>query len=321
MRDSVESAAAALRRLSQALWNRFLDTLREPWAAVRTLRGLVRTAPLTSVGLLVLLATIVATAYLSQSGQHLLSLSAELWEGNAIAVPAAALCFSLGAVSLGWALVLVGAASASLPLYVLSASYASFYALSPGLGVAGSIWFVLIPLWVLMLGACCRSPLQWRWRILLLGWLSVVTAWITYPSLGLTRLVPGTAGRVLLLLLYLVLVAGPWARRRPRIRPGPALGLTWLLLATFYTYALYRSPPGDVLADTFVAFYYLLGLLSLFWIWLGLDLFSGAQSTAWWLADTLRSVLSQRVLAPVLFSLGTLAPLLPTCLCTDPAWA
>lgn len=298
----------ALSRLCHTIVSAARDYVVHVWgeseaAGFATLKSLVRSGPLYWPGLVILLVSVAATAYLSLQSAGFPTLSVEIWEGEVVRVPSAALYLSLFVISFGWAYLLVGAATAGLGAYVLAAAYAAFYGLAAGFGLAGTPWFAVIPLWQLALGAWVASSQLTRWRLPLLGVLCYLVALLTYPSLGLKAILPGTGGRLVLTGVYFALVANPWARRERTFKPSIVFAASLILFASFYALNLRRTPPEEILGDTFLALRYLLGLVSLFWFWLGLDLFNDAQSLAKWLVETIKSLVSPRLIGIAIFSL------------------
>ena len=273
-------------------------------AGLKTLAQLSRGGPLNWIGLAVLLLSLVATAYLVLQGQKLPSLSAETWDAEAVAVPTLALYLSLLVIAFGWAYLLVGAASASLGLYVLVATYVNWH--SYLIGRTLTLWFGLLPVWTLILGAWSASSQPTHWRLPLLLLLSLVVAAFTFKLVGLYRILALTPGMIALGLVYLALVANPWALKARPLKPAIAFGLSLVLLLVYFALNLLRSAPADAFRNTFWDFYDLLGLAGLFWYWLGLDLFSGAHNMADWLLSTTKALLPPRLLKIVVFGLWTL---------------
>ena len=260
-------------------------------------------------GLFMLLLAVVATPYLRLAGQGYPVVVAEIYEGEVVGAPLPALYLSLLVFSFAWAYLLTGAAAYGLGVYVLAAAYAAFFGLLAGLGLAGTFWFALVPIWLLLLGGWVASvPLPpgrtARWRLPLLALLSWLVALLSYPSLGLTAVVPAMWGRLVLAALYLALVANPLVRRKaPSFRPAIAFTMTLVLFVSLYALSLRRSSADEVFEWAFLSFHYLLGLVSLFWVWLGLDLFKGAQDMAQRVAGIAKSLIPPRVLTATLFSL------------------
>lgn len=297
-----------LLRLGRILFSALRDyvvnvRVKDEAAGFATLRVLARSGPLYWPGLAILLVSVAATAYLSLQSAGVSILSIEIWEGEAVRVLSAALYLSLFVISFGWAYLLVGAAAVGLGAYVLAAAYVAFYGLAAGFGLAGTPWFALIPFWLLVTGAWVASSRPTRWRLPLLCLLCYLVALITYSSLHLKTILPGNEGRLILAAVYLALVANPWTLRERAFKPSIAFAVSAILFVGFYGLNLLQTPAEEVLGDTFLSLHYLLGLVSLFWFWLGLDLFNGAQSLARWLVDTIKALVPSRILRLVIFSL------------------
>lgn len=275
-------------------------------AGLATTRTLLRAGPLGWLGLLALFFNVVATAYLILQRQAYPTLRAVLWEGEEIALPSPALSLSLLFISLGWAYLLCGAAMAGPWAYLVVVTYVAFYGLYAGMNLAGSFWFVFLPLCMLALGTWTVASSTSRWRKLSLFALSLLVAILTYGSLGLNAVVPsgwGTWGKLGLGVIYFVLVANPRVLKKHPLKPGLIWGASFAIFAAFYTASLWHSPYQEVLDNVFLAANGLLGLVGLFWYWIGLDLFNGAQDLAEWLAGTVKSLMPRRSLAIIIFSL------------------
>jgi hypothetical protein len=160
-------------------------------------------------------------------------------------------------------------------------------------------WFALAPAWLAVQGAwlAVSEPRSlWRWLWLLL--LGLVVGLYTYNGLGLSRLFPTAemTGRLALGLVWFGLLALASCRRAPRFRPGIAWAITLGVFLALYLLASALSPAQELLRLTFVSLHDLLGLVGLFWFWMGLDLFSAAQDLVTWTTTATQRLLSQRVL-------------------------
>jgi len=279
-------------------------------------------------GLVMLLLAVVAAPYLRMAGQGYSVVMAEIYEGEVVSAPMPALYLSLLVFSFAWAYLLTGAAAYGVGAYVLAAVYTAFFGLLAGLGLGGTIWFALVPIWLLVLGGWVSShrpapstgpstPLRvrlrngsgWRaqLRFPLLALLSWVVALVSYPSLGLSAVVSAMWGRLVLAALYFAIVANPLVRKKaPSLRPAVAFTTTLVLFISLYALSLRRSSAEEVFGWAFLSVHYLLGLVSLFWVWLGLDLFNGAQDVAQRVAGIVKALIPPRVLAATLFSLWVL---------------
>lgn len=284
-------------RLSSALRDYVVNVrIREEAAGFNALKSLAGSSLLCWPGLAVLLVAVVASPYLILYGYQFPALRAEIWEGEVVKAPQPALYIALLVISFGWAYLLAGATFLGLGVYVLAAAYAAFYGLFPGFSLMGTFWLALIPLWLLVMGAWVASSQPTRWRLPLLLLLSLLVAWITYPSLHLKAILPGTSGRFVLAAIYFALVANPWAMRKRLFQFSTALAMSLFLFLCFYALSLQQSALEEVFGYTFLSFHHLLGLVSLFWFWMGLDLFRGAQSLASWLAETVKSLVPRKVM-------------------------
>jgi len=275
-------------------------------AGLATTGTLLRAGPLGWLGLLALLFNVVVTAYLIFQPQAYPALRAILWEGEEITLPSPALPLSLLFISLGWAYALCGAAMAGPWVYFAVAAYVAYYGLYAGINLAGTPWFVLPLFWMLVLGAWATASSANRWRRLPLLALSLLVALLTYGSLGLGAMVPaglGTWGRLALGGIYFALVANRWVLGGHSMKPGLAWGVSLAIFIAFYAASLWHSPGEEVLANVFLATNGLLGLVGLFWYWMGLDLFNGARDLAAWLAGTVRRLVPRRALAVIVFVL------------------
>ncbi len=270
-------------------------------AGVRTLVRLSRGGPLNWIGLGVLLFSVFATAYLVLQGQRLPALSTATWDSELVTVPTVALYLALLIHAVGWAYLLAGAANVGLALYLLVATYLTWH--SYLIGRALTPWFGLVPIWTLILGAWAASSRPGRWRLPLLLALSLMVAAFTFKLLGLHRFLSPTPGMIILGLAYLALVANPWALRARPFRPGIAFGISLAVLLVYFVLTMLRSAPEDIFHNTFWDFYDLLGMVGLFWYWLGLDLFSGAHNMADWLVGTTKALLPPKALRVVTFTL------------------
>jgi len=314
--------------LGRALYHEAKDYVVNSWvrdelAGLNTLKVPLRGGRLYWPGLVMLLLAVVAGPYFRLAGQGYPVVAAEIYEGEVLGAPLPALYLALLVFSFAWAYLLTGAAGYGLGVYVLAAAYAAYFGLLAGLSLAGTLWFALVPIWLLLLGGWVASlrpaPSAWlrtgsgqasrlTWlRLPLLALLSWLVALMTYPSLGLSALLPGPWGRVALTALYFALVANPLVRRKaPSFKPSIAFGVTLVLFVSLYALSLQRSTADEVFGWAFLSFHSLLGLVSLFWIWLGLDLFNGAQDIAERVAGIVETLMPPKALAATIFSLWVL---------------
>lgn len=308
MREKLLRAFEGVRRAVVSSVKEYIVIVRgrAEGAGLATAGVLLRAGPLGWLGLLALLFNIIITTYLILQGQAYPTLRAVLWEGEEIALPSPALPLSLLFIALGWAYVLCGAALVGPWAYLIIAAYVAYYGLYAGINLAGTFWFVLPPLWVLALGAwAAASSASRRGRIPLLA-LSLLVALLTYGSLGLGAVVPaelGTWGKLALGGLYFALVANPWVLKKRPLKPNLAWGVSLAIFAAFYAASLWHFPDQEMLANVFLAANGLLGLVGLFWYWVGLDLFNSARDVAEWLVGTVQRLVPRRIVATIVFFL------------------
>ena len=105
-----------------------------------------------SKSLVALLLAVVITPYLRLAGQGYPVVMTEIYEGEVVGAPLPALYLALLVFSFAWAYLLTGAATYGLGAYVLAAAYAAYFGLLAGLSLAGTPWFTLVPIWLLLLG-------------------------------------------------------------------------------------------------------------------------------------------------------------------------
>jgi len=296
-----KTAVSLVRGYAVIVWSR------SEGAGADTVKTLIRAGPLSWLGLLLLLANVIVTIHLTLQAQDYPILRTAIWEGEEIAVPTPALYLSLLFIDFGWAYLLCGAARMGPLAYLFAAAYTAFYGLYAGINLAGTLWIALPSLWMLALGTWAAGALPTsRWKRPILLALSLLVALITYSSLGIKDVAPfelGMWGRVALGGIYFALTANPWALRKRPWRPGYAFATTSIIFAAFYAASLQRSPAQEVLANTFLAVNGLLGLVALFWYWVGLDLFNEAQDLAEWLVEGIRTAVPERALTATIFSL------------------
>ncbi|MGB9578492.1 MAG: hypothetical protein ACPL3S_04405, partial [Halothiobacillaceae bacterium] len=287
------------KRLGQALYasaKEYVLTARSEAAGLAALKALFTGGPLFWPGLAVLIAGVVATAYLTLQRQAFPLLQFALWEGEAISLPTPALWLALPLATFAWAYLLAGAARSGPLVYTVMAAYVGYFGLTPGLACAKFLWFALVPAWLLLQGAWAASSRRgfWRWPLLLA--LSLLAGLLTYQPFRFKTVLAGGWGQAALGLIWFAAVAVPVALRARRFHFGLALGLNVVIFLLFYGLVLWRSPQGAVVELTFLSFHSLLGAVSLFWYWLGLDIFNDAQGAADWVTDTAARLLPPKVL-------------------------
>ena len=311
MKEQNEQSSSPLVRLWRVLYTTGRDYVLivrggSEGKGLEALRAIVSGGPLHWLGLAVLCANVFATAYLSLRGQVFPTLTAELWEGEVVAVPSPALYISLLVVALGWAYLLAGAASFGLLPYVFTAAYTAYYGLYAAFTLGGTPWFIVIPLWLVVLGGWVNATERKRWRAFLLLIPCWIAALIVYTSLGLKAIFPATWGRLILTLILFALAANPWVRLGRPLNSAAVFGVSFFLFGGLYLLSLLRASGEEVFGDAFLGFHGLLGLVGLFWYWVGLDLFSSAQDLVQWLTVTIKNLLPPRVLRALVFPIWIL---------------
>ena len=272
------------------------------WQGVQTLHAMARSR-LTLPGLALVAGSVLGTAYLTLNSAAIPAHAAELWPGQLLKVPWPTLPLALLLLSVGWSYVLAGAAMVSLGAYLFAFIYIAYYSIMPGFELAGTLWFALVPIWGLVLGAWAASSRPGRWgRLLFLLLLSLAIALLIYPSLGLKAVFPPVEGQLALAAACFVLVANPLALRWRRFRPGVAFAVSLVVFVAFYGLAIARSTPVAVLQNTFLTLNELLTIVGLLWLWMGLGLFSGAQDLAGWIGATVQALVPRRLLIGFVFS-------------------
>lgn len=270
-------------------------------AGVSTLLNIIKGGPLNWLGLVFILICVISTAYIGIQSQRFLILTTEIWLGETINLPLPALYISLLISSIGWSYLLVGAASLGLGMYVFVAAYVSYFGLYVGLNLAGTPWFILIPIWLLVIGCWVASKRYGRWRLPLLLLLGQLVALLTYNSLGLKTILPSTWGQPILGAIYFVLIANPFALKQRSLKSFPVFLVSFTLFTILYILSLMQSPNEVVFGNLFLAFHGLLGVIGFFWYFVGLDLTNGAQDLAKWLTVSLKSLFPQKFLVGKIF--------------------
>jgi hypothetical protein len=257
-------------------------------AGLLTIKAIATAGPIYWIGLGVLLLSLLATAFIGLRGHTLPTVVAELWEGEQVLVPTAAVWIAPLVMAFGWSYLLMGGASYGLTAYVILAAYGSYYGLFPGLLRANTLWFAALPIWLLVQGAWLASTQRTRWRLPLLALLSLLIGMISYRGVLGRPIIPGQSflNQSILGAIYFALVANPWALRPRAFRPKLAFAITLILFLGFYVLAILQSPPEEFPSMTFLALHHLLGAVGLFWYWMGLDLFNTALSVVEWVTVT-----------------------------------
>ena len=295
------------------LWDLVVSTLRDyvvnlRWKGeeegVTAVQGLIRRGPLYWPGLAVLALAVLAAAYLSLQGPHFPALSTA-YVGQTVQVPRPTLYLSLLVAALAWAYLLVGAHATGPGVYVLVASYVAYFGLYLGQGLASrAIWLVLIPLWLLLLGAWGAASRRTRWRPLFLLLFSALAGQYSYLALGLQTRIPSPWGVLLMAAVYFVLAGNHWVAIRRPIRPTLAFAVSLVLFASLYAAALWSAPAGQFSPAIVFVFAYLLYFLEIFWFWAGAQLVDSARKLSTWTLGRIEATVPRRVLAPVLWALS-----------------
>jgi hypothetical protein len=295
------------------LWNMVVSTLRDYVVSVRwggeeegvaAVQNLFRKGPLYWPGLVVLSFAVIAAAYLSLRGQRFAAVTT-VYVDQTVRVPLPTLILSLFVAALAWAYLLVGAIAAGLGIYVLTASYVTYFGLYLGQGPGSrALWLILVPLWVLALGAWGARTHRTRWRQFFVFLLCLLAAQYSYIGLRLQTLLPPPWGLLLLAAIYFVLVANRWVARRRPISPSVAFVVSLVFFASLYA-ATFRSAPADQFSPWVVfVFAYLLYFLQIFWFWVGAQLIDTARTLAGWTLARIEAMVPPRVLAPTLAALS-----------------
>jgi hypothetical protein len=245
------------------------------------IRGLWNAGPVGRLGLVLLGGAIPLAAVL---------LSGVLASGSPLTLP-----FGLALFAAAWAFTLSAATHLSLPGYVIVCAYLAWYGVLAGGALAGTPAFALPTVWMLWLGgAVGHTMLRWR-RWLWLWALCFGVAYLTYGAWGLYRNLPEAwywPGQVILSLVYL----GALALTNRLCKPL-ALGRTFWgtlgVVVLFYAFAGWKG--SDALREnTELSFQGILGLVDLFWMWLGGSLFVGALEAGEWGTNKLGDLLPEK---------------------------
>jgi len=298
-----QRAFADLAKPVYAFAKDYVLDVRNETAGLATLRIIASGGRLYWLALGIVVLSLICTAYLALQRGTLPSVRVEIWEGEALAAPAIAAPLSLAVMAFGWAYVLVGAARHGLGAYLAGVVYVAYYGLVLGLEQWDVVLLAVVPLWLLAQGAWVASGRASRLRMPLLLALGLIVGLLAYSPLGFSRLLPGLGieGRIALGIVCFGLVANPWALRPREFRPGLAFTVTLGLLLLAYARISYRSSPETLLRATFIAFHDLLGIIGLFWFYLGLDLFNDSQTAAGWLSAAAERLVPAKVLRVVIF--------------------
>ena len=195
------------------------------------------------------------------------------------------------------------AASSSLPAwgYLMVAAYLSFNILHIGGSLAGTPLFALPTLWFLLVGLTITDSAKPRWRL----WLSLLcfsAAYLTFGSFGLQRIFKGDmqiVAPIVLGLAYFLLLANKHALRLVRNNgrppaPGRLFASTFGVICSFFAMAIAFDPSATA-QRTLLSMRSLLGILDLFWMWLGAGLFLGAIALGRWITTESMTALPQQM--------------------------
>jgi hypothetical protein len=300
------------RRWSR-LWDMVVSTLRDyvvnlRWKGeeegITAVKGLIGRGPLYWPGLAVLAFAVLAAAYLSLQGQRFPAVST-VFVDETVQIPRPTLYLSLLVAALGWAYLSVGAMATSLGMYVLAASYVIYLGLSLGQGLESRIlWLILIPLWLLALGAWGANSRRTRWRLPFLLLLSLIAAQYSYVALRLQTRLPPPWGLPLIAAIYFLLAANRWTARQRPIRPWLAFAVILVLFGSLYAASLWSAPAGQFSPYVVFVFRYLLYFLEIFWFWMGAGLIDTARTLAGWTLARIEAVVPRSVLARALAALS-----------------
>lgn len=260
------------------------------------------------VGLLAVLAGTLLTA------AALASLSGDV-EPGATGLTPLALVISLAMLTLGWSFALTAAIQLPLWGYVLVCAYLAWYGILTGAASAGTFLFSLPTLWMVFIGwrLARVNPSRWRWLWLLI--LGVGAGHLTFAALGLSRLVPdqyNLAGRFVLGLVYFVLLNNRLSLRKfsDQFR-SPSRGLVFCGSVVVIGLFLGLSANSDLAAtkeNLLLSMRSMLGVVDLFWFWLGWSLFEGGISLAEWFTKKAIRVIrmrAARIVIPIVWLLCT----------------
>lgn len=246
------------------------------------IRGLWSAGPAGRLGLVLLGAAIPLAAAL---------LSGVLASGSPLT-----LLFGLALFAAAWAFVLSATTRLSLPGYVVVCAYLAWYGILAGGTLAGTPAFALPTVWMLWVGGAVGHAMP-RWRRWLWLWvLCFGVAYLTYGAWGLYRNLPETwywPGQVVLSLVYLAALA-----LTNRLRKPPVLGRTFLgtlaVVSLFFVLAGWQDAAA-LGENALLSFQGVLGLVDLFWMWLGGSLFVGALEVGEWGTNKLDDLLLEKL--------------------------
>ena len=271
------------------------------WDGFQLVRRVWQVRPLGRLGLAALiLGAIVAASQIETIAAQPL--------GAEVALPTSITIIGAALFALGWAFALSAAMSWPLWGYFIVAAYLSWQGLFIAGSLAGTPLFALSTLWMLLLGWRIARNEKGHWRVWLFS-LCCGAAYLTYGAFGLRRIFTGeweVLAPIVLGLIYFVALTNRYTRQRfPQTDQQPkadrVFWLTLIVIGTFFTLGIARDPTVAA-QKTLLTMRGLLGVVDLFWLWLGASLFQGAIGLGKWLTNESVSLLSARV-ARVLFPL------------------
>jgi hypothetical protein len=194
------------------------------------------------------------------------------------------------------------AASSALPVwgYLIVVAYLSFNILHIGGSMAGSPLFAIPTLWFLIIGLRITDRTKPGWRL----WLSLLcycAAYLTFGAFGLQRVFTGDMQIIapfILGLIYFLLLANRHSLRLVRNSsrppaPGHVFWSTLVVICSFFALAIAIDETATA-QRTLLSMRSLLGILDLFWMWLGAGLFLGAIALGRWITTESMTILPPR---------------------------
>jgi hypothetical protein len=218
-----------------------------------------------------------------------------------VSLPPEIVTLSLALFALGWAFALTAASRWTAWGYFIVAAYLSWYALLIGGSLAGTPLFALPVLWMLFIGWRVARAAPGRRRLWLLA-MGCGASYLTYGAFGLHRLSDDLGEVLIIIALGLIYYAALINPRMLRLFPPPdrlprpdrVFAGTLVVAAVFFAAAVGRDQ-AVVSSNTLLAMRGLLGVVDLFWLWLGAGLFQGAIGLGKWITKESMSFLTPRV--------------------------
>jgi hypothetical protein len=249
---------------------------------------------LARLGLLVIVIATVLTATQIEA-QPVLAVGAEA------SVPLSVALLSVTLFAIGWAFALTAASRWSLAGYFIVCTYLAWYGMLIGGSLAGTPPFALPTLWMLLLGWRNARASKGRWR----AWLLIMcfgAGYLTYGALGLRRLFTGEweiAAPITLGAIYFAALINRFTLKRfPKTdqppKPDRVFWSTLIVIGLFFVLARTRNQTL-VAGNALLAMRGLLGVIDLFWLWLGAGLFQGAIGLGQWLTTETTQLITPRL--------------------------